>query len=746
MAPEDAALLEAWMLEDAPDASSAFVTAPPPLAVHLEAMRDLAGNLSQRLEACLDGGGGGGGDALDLGELLGVVGPLIEKLRDALDGVETYRRACEGGRMLRLRPDGLDELGSRYAAGTLGRCYFENGLVGADSEVHHPLGPQVAAIQGLENGRDVLNIVPTGAGKTAVPVSFAAAHHAVEMLTVDSAASTTSRLLTCFGVVLSALVSTMLDQLGDLNGRFSGFSGHFAVALRTTGASASRSRRGTSYPCESLSLALTVDDDGEDCDDSCDDHTRWSDAKIIKSTTDGTLAPVLIYMTYERFALPHVHAFLYKMLQAGRVTVWVIDEVDYLLSCDESFRPDALEVGRGIDNLEAGARLRCATGGCSDFVRPPRLATSATVPVHLEDAVTRLVGLRSSEGGSVLVLRAPVDRANLELFYVKAGATAAARVEQLVFHVANCGRAGYPIVYVLGWRKAGQVWRALVEDFKGRRDSRPVLLVRSGLSDREKRSVLAQFRDAVEGAVLVMTNSGARGVHHPRSTDLILFSVPGSVADKVQIEGRTARGPGARGTVLQFYSRSVLFETYPVLRRSGVALAQFIRLMAVYESIVWCQRWMVAAEFGDVAAPRRAAARPGCCAACNRFFEDEDFRENVYDVDEAATKLLQLCAAEAPPTFHQLTGKDGRFVAWARDFGVAARERIVLTLLTGDVLSLPPQSPSERSGGVRVATNPHGVDARRRRLGEKWAHVAFLPAETADSSLSGAARIEDDDL
>jgi hypothetical protein len=43
MAPEDAALLEAWMLEDAPDASSAFVTAPPPLAVHLEAMRDLAG-------------------------------------------------------------------------------------------------------------------------------------------------------------------------------------------------------------------------------------------------------------------------------------------------------------------------------------------------------------------------------------------------------------------------------------------------------------------------------------------------------------------------------------------------------------------------------------------------------------------------------------------------------------------------------------------------------------------------------
>mmetsp|Transcript_18057 Transcript_18057/g.62344 ORF Transcript_18057/g.62344 Transcript_18057/m.62344 type:complete len:276 (-) Transcript_18057:767-1594(-) len=255
MAPEDAALLEAWMLEDAPDASSAFVTAPPPLAVHLEAMRDLAGNLSQRLEACLDGGGGGGGDALDLGELLGVVGPLIEKLRDALDGVETYRRACEGGRMLRLRPDGLDELGSRYAAGTLGRCYFENGLVGADSEVHHPLGPQVAAIQGLENGRDVLNIVPTGAGKTAVPVSFAAAHHAVEMLTVDSAASTTSRLLTCFGVVLSALVSTMLDQESDLNRRL---GARFAVALRRTTTRQSRHR--TSLVYEPYSLAATVDE------------------------------------------------------------------------------------------------------------------------------------------------------------------------------------------------------------------------------------------------------------------------------------------------------------------------------------------------------------------------------------------------------------------------------------------------------------------------------------------------------
>ncbi|KAJ1458071.1 hypothetical protein M885DRAFT_109993 [Pelagophyceae sp. CCMP2097] len=62
-----------------------------------------------------------------------------------------------------------------------------------------------------------------------------------------------------------------MDQQGDLNERFAKrFEGAFAVAMRRT---ATPSRRRTGAGGEPLSLALTVDDDGGDGDDSSSDHT-----------------------------------------------------------------------------------------------------------------------------------------------------------------------------------------------------------------------------------------------------------------------------------------------------------------------------------------------------------------------------------------------------------------------------------------------------------------------------------------
>jgi hypothetical protein len=110
------------------DASSAFVAAPPPFSEHVTAMRDLAGSLSQAVGAFCNG-------AQDLDALIEIVGPLVGKLRDALDGAETFRRACEGERLLRLQPRGFDELGEGYADGALSRWYLEHGL--ADGEVRH---------------------------------------------------------------------------------------------------------------------------------------------------------------------------------------------------------------------------------------------------------------------------------------------------------------------------------------------------------------------------------------------------------------------------------------------------------------------------------------------------------------------------------------------------------------------------------------------------------------------------------
>ncbi|KAJ1463469.1 hypothetical protein M885DRAFT_503731 [Pelagophyceae sp. CCMP2097] len=73
--------------------------------------------------------------AQDLDALIEIVGPLVGILRDALDGAETFRRACEGERLLRLQPRGFDELGEGYADGALSRWYLEHGL--ADGEVRH---------------------------------------------------------------------------------------------------------------------------------------------------------------------------------------------------------------------------------------------------------------------------------------------------------------------------------------------------------------------------------------------------------------------------------------------------------------------------------------------------------------------------------------------------------------------------------------------------------------------------------
>ncbi|KAJ1447870.1 hypothetical protein M885DRAFT_541198 [Pelagophyceae sp. CCMP2097] len=101
-------------------------------------MRGLAGRLSQALEANL---GDGGGDAQGLGDLLEVAGPLIGNLRNALGGLETFWRACEGQRLLRRWPGGFEELGSRYAVGMPSRLYFKD----EDGRALHPLGHQVLA-------------------------------------------------------------------------------------------------------------------------------------------------------------------------------------------------------------------------------------------------------------------------------------------------------------------------------------------------------------------------------------------------------------------------------------------------------------------------------------------------------------------------------------------------------------------------------------------------------------------------
>jgi len=212
-------------------------------------MRDIAYSLSRAVEDC--GDVGGGGDAQDsLGKLLGVTRPLLGDIRDALDGLETFWRAREGERLLQRRPNGLDALGARYAAGKPGRCYFKCGL----GEVRHPLGHQVEALRALEEGHHILLVVPTGAGKTGVTVAYTAAHHEVEILAAVAAAAASTP-LPKLGVVLTALVSTMMDQESDLNRRL---GARFAVALRRTTTRQSRHR--TSLVYEPYSLAATVDE------------------------------------------------------------------------------------------------------------------------------------------------------------------------------------------------------------------------------------------------------------------------------------------------------------------------------------------------------------------------------------------------------------------------------------------------------------------------------------------------------
>jgi len=213
MTEEDVALVEACMLDgDAAGAnSSTFVGPPPPLAEHLLMMRGLAGRLSQALEANL---GDGGGDAQGLGDLLEVAGPLIGNLRNALGGLETFWRACEGQRLLRLWPGGFEELGSRYAVGMPSRLYFKD----EDGRALHPLGHQVLALRALERGRDVFSVVPTGAGKSGTYVAFGAANHAVEEMAAPTAgAAAAPTPLPKSLVVFEPLVSAMLDQESDLN-------------------------------------------------------------------------------------------------------------------------------------------------------------------------------------------------------------------------------------------------------------------------------------------------------------------------------------------------------------------------------------------------------------------------------------------------------------------------------------------------------------------------------------------------
>jgi ATP-dependent DNA helicase RecQ len=205
-------------------------------------------------------------------------------------------------------------------------------------------------------------------------------------------------------------------------------------------------------------------------------------------------------------------------LAAARIGLVVIDEVHCVSMWGHDFRPDYLFIGRALEELG----------------QPPVLGLTATATPATEQAIGEALG-RQFE-----VVRASVVRPNLHHGVVRVDEEESRR-RSLLERIAAVG--GPAIVYARSRRKTEELSRLLVNHGVRARH------YHAGLPSDERVATQEAFL-AGDAAVVVATTAFGMGIDKPDIRLVLLYDLPGSLEDYVQMVGRAGRDGATSDCVL----------------------------------------------------------------------------------------------------------------------------------------------------------------------------------------------------
>jgi ATP-dependent DNA helicase RecQ len=220
-------------------------------------------------------------------------------------------------------------------------------------------------------------------------------------------------------------------------------------------------------------------------------------------------------------------------LASARIGLVVVDEIHCVSMWGHDFRPDYLFIGRALEQLG----------------EPPVLGLTATATPATEESIGVALGRRFD------VVRASVVRPNLHHAVLRVDDEEDRR-RALLERVA--GVRGPAIVYARSRRKTEEVARLLVgHGIRARH-------YHAGLPSAERAAAQEAFLSG-DARVVVATTAFGMGIDKPDIRLVLLYDLPGSLEDYVQMVGRAGRDGES--------SDCVLFAG----ERDARALARFVR-------------------------------------------------------------------------------------------------------------------------------------------------------------------------
>ena len=555
---------------------------------------------------------------------------------------------------------------------------------------------QIDALEALLRGRDVVEVLPCGSGKSLAVAVYCAAR-------AEEARGRGARSL---GVWLAPTTALVVDVVRSLQERYGSEwegRGDFAKAVSSSGT-------------EQLDV---VEDD-------------MRTHHVLESLLSGDAQYGCLVMTPEM--LKTCAESIATLFGRGIICVVCIDEADDQAGYADSYRPDQASQGQTVAALRSFSPRSVV----------PIVALSGTVRRH---AVPHLIASLGINSGA-LVLRAPAISTTFELVRMPR--------DSLLDIVGEALRCGDVLVYAV---TPGDV-RTLAGEL--RLGTRVVVAVSGDTTPAEKRLAIDALSgprsEESPGVVAVVNDAAARGLDPANVRTVVFYAAPFTLESFVQVAGRACRGTGAPGRIVVAFERASLFQSASVVSASTMALAEFVDVVRLVESVVYCWRGLLKYLFGDATTAVRATARPFCCPACDAALEEQDSEEPVVMFRDVRGAIEALVAVVRPtswrpapkssgfastasrrdggtrrsresgrPTFDRLTRRE--LSRWASpDLSVEGRGRVVCYCLTEGILRL-----EQAAGSVMFVVEESGLIRWRRHGGERGSQVAFLRGEVSDT-------------
>ena len=626
----------------------------------------------------------------DVDDVIGAFDDCSARLREGLDVAKRVRIRANDQVLLGPAKGGWHETPEPFRdAGSFARRYFAGGEA--------PRCFQVRALEALEARRSVLVAVPCGLGKSAPAALFAAAR----------AHEARARGEVAFVIWLCPTQLLCQDMAVHLNSRYAaswpGRGGSFAVFVAGRGET-----RENGYNVVFLESGGEVPTPG-----------RRARHHVLQGIEDGTVHVGVLVMTPEMLGL--VSSWLVSATARGYVSCFVIDEADEEAGVQGSYRHEQASQGAIVRSIVRKGALHKP---------PPVYAMSGTVAKH--DVAALLEALRleppgTSAAGGTLVLRTAGLRPGVAMLKGDTGRDVSRTVARLV---DDTPQDEATLVFAFTRRAVRRAGDRIAKELPGD----VVVTIHGGVPTEEKRHRLHVWTTPADNGkrIAVLNEAGHRGINHPNLGTIIVSQPPSSVPSLLQLVGRAARGEGQEGRVFFAFGRGAYFEVAACLRDDPRKLDAFTKVIRLCETVEECWRSVAAWILGDEQAPAAAVARSACCPACAaKLAAVGSLAPHVER--RAVREIAQLCEVvrEAAgrtsdqATFRALTV--GKLKGWGPNYSVAARERVVLSLLSADVFIL--EAAKHPAKCVRFVVNESGLARRRRTNPSQWCEFAFSAGE-----------------